>query len=80
MGVRGVGGVRGVFSDSGPSGEQKTTLHDYLGQVQEIPQDEQNCTSLQESGTIRLSSANTLILLDSLLREMLVNDIEIKVK
>ena len=46
--------------------EQKTTLHVYLGHVQEIPQGLQTCTSLQESGT---SSWLLLYLLDSLLGE-----------
>ena len=52
-------GGGGEFFYSGTSGEQKK-------HVQEIPQGEQKCTSLQESGT---SSWLLLHLLDSLLRE-----------
>ena len=58
----------GAFLGSGPSGEQKTILHDNMGHVQEIPKGVQKSTSLQKSGT---SSWLLINLLDSLLREIL---------
>ena len=56
IGWRGLG-----FFLNTPFGEQKTILHVRVDHVQHRPQGVQACTSLQESGTVLLASANKLI-------------------
>ena len=57
----GGGGMEGTIFLNKPFGEQKTILHVLVGHVQHRPQGVQACTSLQESGTVLLASANKLI-------------------
>ena len=65
-----VGGGWAIFLKK-PFEEQKTTLQVSMGHVHHRPQGVQTCTSLQESGTVLLASANTsLYLLDSLRAEV----------
>ena len=65
-----MGGMGGASFLNKPFGEQKTILHVHVDHVQHRPQGVQACTSLQESGTVLLASANKLIFLDSLIPEV----------